>query len=188
MRGEEVRCNVQKCCWGITPAHAGRRQPGVEKHRPGWDHPRACGEKDFLESWKYKREGSPPRMRGEGFRLCFRRNSLQDHPRACGEKSFQLQCHVREEGSPPRMRGEGLNIIRILVCRRITPAHAGRRQYAELANNKGEDHPRACGEKLSTALKRRQRTGSPPRMRGEENPVTAGLLALRITPAHAGRS
>ena len=162
----------------------------------------------FLSFGAFNLQESPLRIRGKSQRHLQLRNGRRitpahagkrapgrkpktpwrDHPRACGEKSFQLQCHVREEGSPPRMRGEGLNIIRILVCRRITPAHAGRRQYAELANNKGEDHPRACGEKLSTALKRRQRTGSPPRMRGEENPVTAGLLALRITPAHAGRS
>ena len=52
----------------ITPAHAGKSAKSSERRANVKDHPRACGEKwriFFKANWK---PGSPPRMRGKGFR------------------------------------------------------------------------------------------------------------------------
>ena len=208
MRGEEVRCNVQKCCWGITPAHAGRRQPGVEKHRPGWDHPRACGEKTSIDRRCSSFTGSPPRMRGEVFPAsmsCAGRGITpahagrrikhypytglqEDHPRACGEKTVCRACEQQRRGSPPRMRGEAFDGIKKAAEDRITPAHAGRRKSCNGRVVSIEDHPRACGEKPQPKPPPLELEGSPPRMRGEEYLVSPDVAKPRITPAHAGRS
>ena len=47
MRGKEFF--VQDCLLsdGITPAHAGKRKAHHRRRRVRWDHPRACGEKEF---------------------------------------------------------------------------------------------------------------------------------------------
>ena len=50
------------------------------------------------------------------------------------------------------------------------------------------DHPRACGEKPGPHHRGVDMIGSPPRMRGKGCFVSCLCLALRITPAHAGKS
>ena len=50
------------------------------------------------------------------------------------------------------------------------------------------DHPRACGEKEPPLRSASQQSGSPPRMRGEDNSCRISNRPNRITPAHAGRS
>lgn len=50
-----------------------------------------------------------------------------------------------------------------------------------------EDHPRACGEKSIAYRTASIWWGSPPRMRGEVEPVVAATTPPGITPAHAGR-
>ena len=91
-------------------------------------------------------------------------------------------------GSPPRMRGEGPMYTAAEIASRITPAHAGRSSRTAALWLPCEDHPRACGEKSTTIPAGTLRLGSPPRMRGEEPPKVPRRPALRITPAHAGRS
>ena len=71
---------------------------------------------------------------------------------------------------------------------RITPAHAGNSSRpAEFARREG-DHPRACGEQFFIVNPPQKLMGSPPRMRGTEECMLAGLTHDRITPAHAGNS
>ena len=50
------------------------------------------------------------------------------------------------------------------------------------------DHPRPCGEKLLKGIEPVMRRGSPPPMRGKVAAVALILTAIRITPAHAGKS
>ena len=111
-----------------------------------------------------------------------------DHPRACGEKKIRLDIVRREQGSPPRMRGKE----RVLAFWRhhhgITPAHAGKRDNADNAGKIRRDHPRACGEKISTRTKAARGLGSPPRMRGKAPFCIRIFCMVGITPAHAGKS
>ena len=70
----------------------------------------------------------------------------------------------------------------------ITPAHAGKSRWMPGTWQCSGDHPRTCGEKQTVqglwwAIK-----GSPPHMRGKVPPQTGQIFAIRITPAHAGKS
>ncbi len=71
---------------------------------------------------------------------------------------------------------------------RITPAHAGNtcEQNKERARNK--DHPRPCGEHITTLLSTNITAGSPPPMRGTHRIVQPKITNIRITPAHAGNT
>ena len=158
----------------ITPAHAGKSR--IRSGLRFWkrDHPRACGEKkqDLLK-YSYG-EGSPPRMRGKawgtavnalsvritpayaGKRRCWAGCKLLvwDHPRVCGEKPCSFPRWRTSPGSPPRVRGK-VNIARFYITRhRITPAYAGKRIIAERAAIFSRDHPRVCGEKVTSTLSR----------------------------------
>ena len=110
----------------ITPAYAGKRFRCRLLVPLVWDHPRLCGEKDYLHIVLVGREGSPPPMRGKvqlhritvhlkritpayaGKRHSFSGSYAvpRDHPRLCGEK---LACQFLFDislGSPPPMRGK----------------------------------------------------------------------------------
>ena len=49
------------------------------------------------------------------------------------------------------------------------------------------DHPRLCGEKLSSASQAAQKAGSPPPMRGKAYQHMLSPPFYRITPAYAGK-
>ena len=107
MRGKEVDGKEIPAEDRITPAHAGKRFPKILPMYRCRDHPRTCGEKvSYRLSWLAP-SGSPPHMRGKGFRMrlpgrrsgitpahagkrtCPRRSARRrkDHPCTCGEKS-----------------------------------------------------------------------------------------------------
>ena len=187
MRGKDCRPHFRRCDPGITPAHAGKRvHPRCQRTEQG-DHPRACGEKRGRTTHTAKSRGSPPRMRGKADAMKWARPQkritpahagkseytadigvgIEDHPRACGEKIVALISGGVTLGSPPRMRGKGCTHGASGRNRGITPAHAGKSCLESQSGQPLEDHPRACGEKLSAAPSFRRRPGSPPRMRGK---------------------
>ena len=86
------------------------------------------------------------------------------------------------------MRGKVLFNVLICLVTGITPAYAGKSRalYAEAKNYK--DHPRLCGEKLSSRVLQLFRQGSPPPMRGKGAGDTTIFQCCRITPAYAGKS
>ena len=152
--------------------------------------------------------GSPPRMRGKADvsqpverghgitpahagKSCPDRRTCRpawDHPRACGEKLQSVFDLPEVSGSPPRMRGKGPLCHAPCIGPRITPAHAGKSQWLHRLGCRWWDHPRACGEKVSTHPDIRNFVGSPPRMRGKANAISMGPRKTGITPAHAGKS
>ena len=90
----------------ITPAYAGKREIQRMYREKVRAHPRVCGEKALLGTWRTDTKGSPPRMRGKGWTLQAatrggritpahagkswpsrrHQRTLSDHPRVCGEK------------------------------------------------------------------------------------------------------
>ena len=134
------------------------------------DHPRACGEKHDTHRVSNCVQGSPPRMRGKVENVpilqacsgitpahagkrppggpCSLRS--RDHPRACGEKPFFNSISAVSLGSPPRMRGKEIDVSPLYVAVGITPAHAGKSTKCRRKLYRTRDHPRACGEKLSS--------------------------------------
>ena len=70
----------------------------------------------------------------------------------------------------------------------ITPAYAGKSGTFAMPQFTQRDHPRLCGEKRCTGNFSGHDDGSPPPMRGKVGLIVAGIAALRITPAYAGKS
>ena len=66
MRGKGRRCRVERSQAGITPAYAGKSTSFQQLPYSCQDHPRLCGEKQFLPVVGAVVTGSPPPMRGKG--------------------------------------------------------------------------------------------------------------------------
>ena len=71
--------------------------------------------------------------------------------------------------------------------KRITPAYAGKSSHTRRCPSIDWDHPRLCGEKQASASSARNRSGSPPPMRGKAKDLTNAVAYPRITPAYAGK-
>ncbi len=147
MRGKACLTLIIRLLLGITPAHAGKSLPAVLKCPPTRDHPRVCGEKRRVRSWRALLLGSPPRMRGKvvlssenplcrGITPAYAgksrssarpHHSHRDHPRACGEKTEYRALVTAHQGSPPRMRGKVFIGQVCIAPKGITPACAGKR-------------------------------------------------------------
>ena len=147
MRGKVIHYYKYFSVAGITPAYAGKSVTVLSILRPTEDHPRLCGEKIVRQCFCGTDRGSPPPMRGKGFRVliegtkcgitpayagkspCCRRSCpcTRDHPRLCGEKHSPNPHRPRERGSPPPMRGKVFRFgVEGTKCG-ITPAYAGKR-------------------------------------------------------------
>ena len=208
MRGKQLETITVSFPGRITPAHAGKTHSLLSQNFHTSDHPRACGENFPCQFFISLTGGSPPRMRGKrnisyAATLYGRITPAHagkteksvapyaksaDHPRACGENrlhALSLYCVI---GSPPRMRGKRYTDSRIKGVGRITPAHAGKTRPLRHRQAHTSDHPRACGENRVECVKRPKIDGSPPRMRGKRGLVMRRTRALRITPAHAGKT
>ena len=172
----------------VSPAYAGKRAPGTATTRRRRDHPRVCGEKMFCASASVLGMGSPPRMRGKGYKFLnilaadgitpayagkrsgqfLKWHFHWDHPRVCGEKRERPRSGAPLPGSPPRMRGKVVKEVTGQTATRITPAYAGKSSDLFCCSGVVGDHPRVCGEKNGSIDNLRDGLGSPPRMRGKD--------------------
>ena len=94
----------------------------------------------------------------------------RDHPRMCGEHRVRLICRVLRTGSSPHVRGAPAAVVVCHLVRGIIPACAGSTNRRGWCAWPKRDHPRMCGEHLSTK-NRASVSGDHPRMCGEHNPV-----------------
>ena len=168
MRGKLVKicpCTVRA---RITPADAGKTSLARRQQFHHWDHPRGCGENDYVWVRGTCPSGSPPRMRGKRHRSprSHRKSRITpadagkthrpkrlsphtgDHPRGCGENLCCTIPTARSSGSPPRMRGKHRKQIYNQSNNGITPADAGKTAYTQCGGYEIQDHPRGCGENL----------------------------------------
>ena len=152
--------------------------------------------------------GSPPRMRGKLYGVCFGSDGLRitpadagktfrglegsrllrDHPRGCGENYTFAKRYAKSTGSPPRMRGKRFVCDRGISQERITPADAGKTGGFAAVPVPTTDHPRGCGENASVYSRCSADTGSPPRMRGKRHSDRMDRRRDGITPADAGKT
>ena len=148
-----------------------------------------CGEN--FEAYVFAKlvGGSPPRVRGKRRMPKFESNRVritpacagktfhratgarraQDHPRVCGENTMSAQLSMCPTGSPPRVRGKPSAARSTAIFRRITPACAGKTRREAPYRAPEEDHPRVCGENISSPISRLSSQGSPPRVRGKRD-------------------
>ena len=170
MRGKGGRHPGVLRLGGITPAHAGKRTGERIQVSISRDHPRTCGEKLFVPIVSPSPVGSPPHMRGKVRMKLFpwekfgitpahagKRQLLpplirlrRDHPRTCGEKNIWISLCSSFSGSPPHMRGKDHRHLLHAGQAGITPAHAGKSSDNAHALGADGDHPRTCGEKITT--------------------------------------
>ena len=150
----------------ITPAGAGKTQPGKMSQSGQPDHPRRCGENMLPPCRLCVNTGSPPQVRGklslfsgivritgitpagagktEYRRTCW--HLRRDHPRRCGENVYRLVPPCRYRGSPPQVRGKPFYFPFSFIISRITPAGAGKTEETCIEGCHHRDHPRRCGE------------------------------------------
>ena len=154
---------------GIPP-HAGKTYLCSIELALRWDHPRVCGENITKVKLGATIAGSPPRVRGKlhpahqlpvpagitpahaGKTPAPSRNSLtgRDHPRVCGENAYASCAPGSYQGSPPRVRGKCIAALEGHILPGITPACAGKMMTAIQELMYDWDHPRVCGENLSS--------------------------------------
>ena len=145
MRGTLDERDAQDRRVGIIPAHAGNTRRRDTATETCWDHPRTCGEHEYVVKATTYRKGSSPHMRGTlivivvvglsgGIIPAHAGNTSRphsgacrprDHPRTCGEHEMLVTDGTDKQGSSPHMRGthEAWNFIKHFGG--IIPAHAG---------------------------------------------------------------
>ena len=167
MRGKGLDGLKPERIIGITPAYAGKRAQREGVPCGTGDHPRICGEKLGRTKDGQDEAGITPAYAGKreiiiGFDALYK-----DHPRICGEKKLPSAHSGALRGSPPHMRGKVDHSFHGSSCSRITPAYAGKSSCFCKSGRAGRDHPRICGEKVSSFLRIALNMGSPPHMRGK---------------------
>ena len=192
----------------ITPAGAGKTALMSFRNSLPQDHPRRCGENWHKAIEVYHSLGSPPQVRGKPTMQCRRLKCsgitpagagktdvppinaiiVKDHPRRCGE-NYWRSCNGRYlSGSPPQVRGKRASSRQCAAQGRITPAGAGKTQYANFIPTVVQDHPRRCGENCLPSRPSRDMRGSPPQVRGKPRMTRTNNTNVRITPAGAGKT
>ena len=137
---------------------------------------------------RHAEQGITPAYAGNTQTLRRRWNLQRDHPRVCGEHSLIRMLSMILMGSPPRMRGTPQNADEQGEAGGITPAYAGNTAGALSSSSMRRDHPRVCGEHGAAKLRSRLTWGSPPRMRGTQDPSCIPSSLNGITPAYAGNT
>ena len=133
-------------------------------------------------------DGITPAYAGKSDSADGKHRENEDHPRICGEKKLPSAHSGALRGSPPHMRGKVDHSFHGSSCSRITPAYAGKSSCFCKSGRAGRDHPRICGEKVSSFLRIALNMGSPPHMRGKVIRYAGSVDPYRITPAYAGKS
>ena len=112
----------------------------------------------------------------------------EDHPRRCGENSACTGFCTVLGGSPPQVRGKHAAQKARFLTLRITPAGAGKTVHHHAPAERGEDHPRRCGENKPLDKAAQRDSGSPPQVRGKPPSPSPSLEPIGITPAGAGKT
>ena len=110
------------------------------------------------------------------------------HPRSRGENFICSAGLPRMNGSSPLTRGKQGRNRTCLKLTRLIPAHAGKTRTGAPARCEWSAHPRSRGENFLTALDAPELAGSSPLTRGKLGLANQGGLALRLIPAHAGKT
>ena len=92
---------------------------------------------------------------------------VRDHPHACGDKIIVTFFVYSPPGSSPRVWGQVLTIKRQHAPIRIIPTRVGTRCVQRHLYARLQDHPHACGDKISSTSLTRASAGSSPRVWGQ---------------------
>ena len=110
------------------------------------------------------------------------------HPRSRGENRGLTRDVAGNEGSSPLTRGK-LSAARVrMTGMGLIPAHAGKTSAARAGGVPGWAHPRSRGENAQRFRAWPCRGGSSPLTRGKPPGPDLTPTALRLIPAHAGKT
>ena len=186
-RGKEHKAEIWRQGYRITPAWAGKRQASHSQAKERKDHPRVGGEKDACVIYYSGVIGSPPRGRGKVVSYILVSEILRITPAWAG-KSFDDTLFGLQDWDHPRVGGEKPEKeLRLEADKGSPPRGRGKAAYTTADLLTTQDHPRVGGEKIDEGLVQKQFLGSPPRGRGKANTRQKSEIALRITPAWAGK-
>ena len=133
---------------GIIPTRVGTRMYNRSFFAFLRDHPHACGDKHKRKQTTLLKEGSSPRVWGQGHNIAeYIKNeriiptrvgtrysqsaqvkSSEDHPHACGDKGVKNVTDKHEQGSSPRVWGQVKLHTVTIVHSGIIPTRVGTRQ------------------------------------------------------------
>ena len=98
---------------------------------------------------------------------CKGRACNEDHPHACGDKASKLCVKQCLRGSSPCVWGQDQSKQGLFDEYRIIPMRVGTSADSSSTQNADEDHPHACGDKLSPAEYGCSKIGSSPCVWGQ---------------------
>ena len=112
----------------------------------------------------------------------------KDHPHACGDKRNSLLRHRSNPGSSPRVWGQVFLQLPMILKPHIIPTRVGTSHRCRGRQCRTQDHPHACGDKLTQYLAVSQIAGSSPRVWGQVAQVLNASWNKRIIPTRVGTS
>ena len=173
---------------GISPAHAGNTH-GV-KTGPGQSVGSAPHMRGILQAWGHHatRLRISPAHAGNTDPSETAGPTARDQPRTCGEYAADGAPVKPDPGSAPHMRGIRYPPRGRHRRPRISPAHAGNTIASVTWDLSATDQPRTCGEYGSQRVGQLGVRGSAPHMRGIPTVMMSAMMAVRISPAHAGNT
>ena len=110
------------------------------------------------------------------------------HPRSRGENRSTSQIVAPFFGSSPLTRGKPYMPVLAPAPWRLIPAHAGKTASERPDQPQAWAHPRSRGENTSSSRRAPPSGGSSPLTRGKRHGSRTHLDALRLIPAHAGKT
>ena len=176
--------------------------------RPRTAHPRSRGENCTRTGKASQMEGSSPLTRGKpGTAACISamlglipahagktRSISHDsppsaaHPRSRGENEALAASDATDKGSSPLTRGKRRAVYPADSRAGLIPAHAGKTTKRWRCCGQPGAHPRSRGENQIQVLKAHLGDGSSPLTRGKRFRAFAKIKAIRLIPAHAGKT
>ena len=193
---------------GLIPAHAGKTHRPLRRAIRSAAHPRSRGENTPLYLRLALTAGSSPLTRGKRRRCWSAFQSVRlipahagktrscapspptasAHPRSRGENAQAQRRVIIKHGSSPLTRGKPVASSIEVASWGLIPAHAGKTGTLCGSVARGTAHPRSRGENPHVILKPSCCHGSSPLTRGKRHFRGLSHLALRLIPAHAGKT
>ena len=192
----------------LIPAHAGKTSRRRCRRWRAGAHPRSRGENAVTFSDAREVAGSSPLTRGKQYRRVFRGNvpglipahagktlrrmrgarSASAHPRSRGENPGQMGTGIVGAGSSPLTRGKPPVPSDVRDRAGLIPAHAGKTPFVVTPRVTVRAHPRSRGENIRPESSSTPKKGSSPLTRGKLDRGPDVRHAVRLIPAHAGKT
>ena len=110
------------------------------------------------------------------------------HPRSRGENSDITVTAVAATGSSPLTRGKQPSLTNPVARSGLIPAHAGKTCGDKSSRWGDTAHPRSRGENVLAIRRAAFHRGSSPLTRGKLQAARHVAAAIRLIPAHAGKT